>query len=95
MDSHSFKAVISLLEQTVSSHEQFTCRQLLTVLYAAEAGGMLQKDLAAKVGVSEGTISRNYKVLGPEGTGCLRKEGDLVLPSTKVCEGIEVLFGNS
>ena len=94
MDYPALKAVISLLEQTVASHEQFTCRQLLTVLYAAEAGGMLQKDLAEKVGVSEGTISRNYKVLGPEGTGCLRKEGDQVLPDTHVVEGLKALFAD-
>ena len=94
MDYPALKAVISLLEQTVAAHEQITCRQLLTVLYAAEAGGMLQKDLAAKVGVSESTMSRNYKVLGPEGTGCLDKKGELVCPDTHVIEGLEQLFGN-
>ena len=92
MDYPALKAVISLLEQSVASHEQFTCRQLLTVLYAAEAGGMLQKDLAAKVGVSESTMSRNYKVLGPDGTGCLCKDGDQVLPDPHVTEGLKELF---
>ena len=93
MDYSALKSVISLVEQAVAAHEQVTCRQLLTVLYAAEAGGMLQKDLADKLGVTESTVSRNYKVLGPEGTGCIRKEGDLVLPSTHVIEALEELFG--
>ena len=94
MDYPGFKAAISLLEQTVASHEQFTCRQLLTVLYAAEAGGLIQKDLAEKIGVDQSTLSRNFKVLGPEGANCLCKKGDLVIPSTKVIEGLEHLFGN-
>ena len=94
MDYPALKAVIALVEQSVAAHEQITCRQLLTVLYAAEAGGMLQKDLAAKLGVSESTVSRNYKVLGPEGTNCIRKEGDLVLPDEHVLEALEQLFAN-
>ena len=94
MNAPALKAVITLLEQSIAAHEQVTCRQLLTVLYAAESGGMLQKDLAAKVGVGEGTMSRNYKVLGPNGSGCLKKDGDLVTADEHVISGLEELFGN-
>ena len=93
MDSPALKAVIALVERSVAVHEQITCRQLLTVLYALEADGMLQKELAAKLGVTESTVSRNYKVLGPKGTGCIRKEGDLVIPSECVIDCLEELFG--
>ena len=92
MNGKVLKSVISLLEQTVSAHEQFTCRQLLTVLYAVEAGGMTQKALAAKLGVSESTISRTYKVLGPEGSGCLCKKGELVMPDTHIIDELTALF---
>ena len=86
--------MISLLEQSVASHKEFTCKQLLTVLYAAEAGGLTQKDLASKLGVSESTISRTLTVLGPKGTGCLQKDGEMVLPDPHVTSALEELFGS-
>jgi len=87
-------SVISLLEQSIASHENFTCKQLLTVLYATQAGGMTQQELASKLGVNASTITRTLTVLGPDGTGCLLKKGDMVLPDPHVLEALEELFGN-
>ena len=70
--------VIALLEQTVVQSEkpEFTCRQLMMVLMCIEKGGMTNKELAKRLDITPGGVTRNYKVLGPEGSRCLHKDQD-------------------
>ena len=88
MNTEALDKLIDVVERTVGAYEQFTCKQFLMVLYATQTGGVTQKELADRIGVDQGTVSRNLKVLGKEGTGCLYKDGNLVKPSQKVIEGL-------
>ena len=88
MNTKALDKLIDVIERTVGAYEQFTCKQFLMVLYAAQTGGMTQKDLAERIGVDQGTVSRNLKILGPDGTCCLYKEGNLVKPAEKVVSGL-------
>lgn len=89
MDLPALKGIISLLEEVIGRKKDATCVQLLLAMYAAEAEGITQKELATKLGISESTVSRTVKILGPDGTQCLRKEGDVVLPAERVMKMIE------
>jgi len=88
MNTKALDKLIDVVERTVGAYEQVTCKQFLMVLYAIQTGGMTQKELANRVGVDQGTVSRNLKILGPEGTGCLYKDGNLVKPSEKVVSAL-------
>ena len=92
MNKSVLAGIISLLEQSVASLGCVTCRQLLTVLYAEQAGGISQKELARKLGVTEGAVSRNYETLGPEGTKCLSKKNGLVMTDKHMSETLNELF---
>ena len=54
------------------------------VLYCLEADGITTGDLAKKLDITSGGVSRNYKTLGPEGSGCLEKDGKLIKPHEHV-----------
>ena len=88
MNRDALAKVIELLERTVGAKDTFTCKQFLTVLYCAHSGGLTQVELAEKLGGSEGAISHNYKVLGPEGSGCLTKDGKLIKADPHVIDAL-------
>ena len=95
MNTRALKALIHLLEETVvcSEKPEFTCRQFLMVLYCLEAnGGITTGDLAKKLDITSGGVSRNYASLGPEGSGCLEKEGKLIKPHENVRVAIAKLL---
>ena len=94
MDIELLYKMIALMEGTVGAKSDVTCTQFLTVLHALASGGMTQKDLAVRLGLNESTVSRNYKKLGPEGTGCLLKEGKLVCAHPHVKEAISAILTN-
>lgn len=89
MDLPALKGIISLLEEVIGRKKDATCVQLLLAMYAAEADGITQKELAAKLGINESTVSRTVRILGPEGTKCLYKEGDIIYPAERVAKMIE------
>lgn len=78
MNHCALRNVITLLEQTVVQSEkpEFTCRQLMMVLMCIENGSMTNKELAERLDITPGGVTRNYKTLGPEGSGCLYKDQD-------------------
>ena len=62
------------------------------VLYCLEADGLTTGDLAKRLDITSGGVSRNYKTLGPEGSGCLVKDGKVIKPAEHVKEGIAELL---
>ena len=78
MNSRALKSVINLLEETVVQSEkpEFTCRQLTMVLLCVLNDGMTNKDLAERLDITPGGVTRNFKALGPEGSDCLYKKDD-------------------
>jgi len=95
MNQRALSSVIKLLEETVVQSEkpEFTCRQLAMVLLCVENKGMTGTELAARLDLTRGGVSRNYKALGPEGSQCLiRDENGKILPEPKVVDAITHLL---
>ena len=88
MDKDALYKLIALLEGTVGAKSDVTCTQFLTVMYALVSDGMTQKQLSEVLGITEGAVSRNIKKLGPEGTGCLVKDGRLIKAESHVFERV-------
>ena len=92
MNKDSIYKVIALLEGAIARRSDVTCTQFLTVMYALVSGGMTQKQLADTLDITEGAVSRNIQKLGPEGSGCLCKDGRFVQANSQVSDLIlEVL----
>ena len=92
MDKDALYKIIALLEGTVGAKSDVTCTQFLTVMYALVSDGMTQKQLADVLDITEGAVSRNIKKLGPEGTGCLSKEGRLIKAHSHVTERVSEIL---
>ena len=92
MDKDALFKVIALLEGTVGAKSDVTCTQFLTVMYALVSGGMTQKQLADILDITEGAVSRNIKKLGPEGSGCLCKDGRFIQAHSHVAERINEIL---
>ena len=91
MNKRALRSVIKLLEETVvmSDKPEFSCRQLTMVLLCVLNEGMTNTELAERLDLTRGGVSRNYKALGPEGSLCVIKdENGKILPEPKVVEGI-------
>ena len=94
MQKATLRQVIELLEGTVGANSKVTCTQFLTVLHAVVTGGISQKDLADKLDITEGAVSRNMKVLGPEGSSCMCKDGKLVKADPHVIERVNAIMNS-
>jgi len=95
MDKRALGCVITLLEETVvqTDKPEFTCRQLTMVLLCLQNDGMSNKDLAEKLGITPGGVTRNFKVLGPDGTKCLYKDDNgLIKAERYVIEEITAIL---
>jgi len=94
MNTRALEALINLVEQTVvgSEKRECTCRQFLMVLYCLEKDGMTTGELAKRLDITSGGVSRNYASLGPEGSGCLEKDGKLIKPHEHVRVAIAKLL---
>jgi len=87
--------VITLLEETVVQCDkpEFTCRQLAMVLLCLQNDGMSNKDLAEKLDITPGGVTRNFTSLGPEGTRCLYKDDNgLIKAQQYVVEEITAIL---
>ena len=94
MDKDALYKVIALLEGTVGAKSDVTCTQFLTVMYALVSGGMTQKQLAETLHLTEGAVSRNIQKLGPDGSGCLHKEGRFIRADSHVLEHVTEILQN-
>ena len=85
MDKRALGCVIELLDKTVVQCDkpEFTCRQLAMVLLCLQNDGMSNKDLAEKLDITPGGVTRNFTVLGPEGTRCLYKDDNGLIKAQK------------
>ena len=91
MNQRALKCVIKLLEDTVVQSEkpEFSCRQLTMVMLCVQNGGMTNKDLAERLDITPGGVTRNFKSLGPEGSDCLYKTEDgVIVPKDYVVNAI-------
>ena len=61
-------------------------------MHALVSDGMTQKQLADALDITEGAVSRNFKKLGPEGSGCLFKEGRLVKADPHVIKAVSEIL---
>ena len=84
--------VARLLKASMDEKKDMTVAQVLTVFYAIETGGLTQKSLSEKLGITEGAVSRNVQKLGPDGTGCLLiKNGKVIADPHVTTEILELL----
>ena len=95
MNTRALSSMIRVMEETRVAHKGITCAQFMMVLYAVQSGGITQKELADKLEVTEGAISRNLKTLGPEGTGCLAIENRKVVADPHVIEHMTALLADA
>jgi len=94
MNELALQRVIDLLEATVVGvgKPEYSCKQFLMTLLAVQTGGITQRELAQRLGITESGVSRSYKSLGPEGSGCLKKEGGKVVADDHVIESLKEIF---
>ena len=94
MNELALQRVIDLLEATVVgvNKSEYSCRQFLMTLLVVQNNGITQRELAQRLGMTESGVSRSYKSLGPEGSGCLAKEGGKVIADPHVVETLKEIF---
>ena len=94
MNELALQRVIDLLEATVVGVDksEYSCRQFLMTLLVVQSGGITQRELAKRLGITEGGVSRSYKSLGPEGSGCLNKVDGKVVADPHVIDGLAKIF---
>ena len=96
MNYAALQKVIELLEATVAGigKPEYSCRQFLMTLLVVQQGGMTQRDIAKRLGITEGGVSRSYKSLGPEGSCCLDKRDGKVIADPHVVDALAAIFEN-
>jgi len=94
MNYLALQRVIDLLEATVIGVDksEYSCRQFLMTLLVVQSGGITQRELAQRLGMTESGVSRSYKSLGPEGSGCLNKVDGKVVADPHVIDGLAAIF---
>mgnify|MGYP001250214589 CR=1 FL=1 len=84
--------VLALLEGTVGAKSDVTCTQFMTVMLALMNDGMTPREMAERLDVNESTVSRNFAKLGPDGTGCLVKEGKEIKAHQHVIDAVSSIL---
>ena len=94
MNELALQRVIDLLKATVVGVDksEYSCRQFLMTLLVVQSGGITQRELAKRLGITEGGVSRSYKSLGPEGSGCLDKVDGKVVADPHVIDALAEIF---
>ena len=88
MNKADVQKTIKLLYGTIGAKSDITCTQFLLVMTVFVEGGLTQVEIAQRLGITEGAVSRNIQKLGPDGTGCLRKDGRIIRVDDHVIEAI-------
>ena len=94
MNELALERVIQLLEATVVGVDkpEYTCRQFLMTLLAVQSGGITQRELAKRLDMTDSGVSRSYKSLGPQGSGCLDKKNGKVIADPHVVKALTEIF---
>ena len=94
MNELALQRVIDLLEATVVGVDksEYSCRQFLMTLLAVQTSGITQRELAQRLDMTESGVSRSYKSLGPEGSGCLNKVDGKVVADPHVIDALAAIF---
>ena len=69
----SIQRIIKVINGTVEPNPGITVLQFSMVLHALSNDGLTGRELAQLCECDESAVSRAFKGLGPEGTGCLQR----------------------
>ena len=61
-------------------------------LLVVQNSGITQRELAQRLDMTESGVSRSYRSLGPEGSGCLDKVESKVVADPHVVDALAAIF---